>query len=127
MLGTIKRHPAMLALLGLLFATPTYAESPKHVTCDGILIEVDMVPGADFPMTVVSDNESHTRGLDLGHAGHWPLRGVCWPGERSGPYYKKIGNTYYMRAWDKADAPDHSKGGKIRGSRSSHRLFSFRV
>jgi hypothetical protein len=127
MLGTIKRHPAMLALLGLLFATPTYAESPKHVTRDGILIEVDMVPGADFPMTVVSDNESHTCGLDLGHAGHWPLRGVCWPVERSGPYYKKIGSTYYMRAWDKADAPDHSKGGKIRGSRSSHRLFSFRV
>ena len=127
MLGTIKRRPAMLALLGLLFATPTYAESPKHVTCDGILIEVDMVPGTDFPMTVVSDNKSHTRVLVLGHAGLWPLRGVCWLGERSGPCYKKIGNTYYMRAWDKADAPDHSKGGKIRGSRSSHRLFSFRV
>ena len=27
------------------------------MTCDGILIEVDMVPGADFQMTVVSDNE----------------------------------------------------------------------
>jgi hypothetical protein len=77
MLGTIKRRPVMLALLGLLFATPTYAESPKHVTCDGILIEVDMVAGTDFPMTVVSDNESHTRVLVLGHAGHWPLRGVC--------------------------------------------------
>jgi hypothetical protein len=91
----------------------------KHVSCDGILVEVDMVPKADFPMVVVYDNtdtrtfEAHTCVLDVGHAGHWPLRGVCWPGERcilSGSYYKKIGHTYYMRAWDKAEAPDHAKG-----------------
>ena len=94
------------------------------MTCDGILIEVDMVSGADFPMTVVPDNESHTCVLDLGHAGHWPLRRVCWPGERSGRYYKKTDDTYHMRAWD---APDYSKAAEIRGSRSSHRLFSFRV
>jgi hypothetical protein len=25
----------------------------------------------------------------------------------SGPYFKKIGNTYYMRKWDKAEAPGH--------------------
>jgi hypothetical protein len=86
------------------------------VICDGILIEVDMIPGADFPMAVIYDNtdtetfETHTCVLDLGHAGHWPLRGACSTGERcvlSGPFFKKIGNTYYMRTWDKAEAPGH--------------------
>ena len=28
----------------------------QRVTCDGILIEVDMVPGADFPMAVGYDS-----------------------------------------------------------------------
>ena len=84
------------------------------ITCTGILIEVDMTPRADFPMAVVYDNSDELKWrtwvLDLGHAGHWPLRGACWVGEKcvlSGPYYKKIGNTYYMREWDKAEAPDH--------------------
>jgi hypothetical protein len=86
----------------------------NRVTCTGILIEVDMNPHADFPMAVVYDNtespNSHTRVLDLGRAGHWPLRGACSPGQKcvlSGPYFKKIGNTYYMREWDKAKDPDH--------------------
>ena len=86
----------------------------QKITCTGILIEVDMTPRADFPMAVVYDNSDELKWrtcvLDLGHAGHWPLRGACWVGEKcvlSGPYYKKIGNTYYMREWDKAEAPDH--------------------
>ena len=68
---------------------------------------------ADFPMAVVYDNTetpSHTCVLDLGHAGDWPLKGTCYPGEKcvlGGPYFKKIGNTYYMREWDKAESPDH--------------------
>jgi hypothetical protein len=57
-------------------------------------------------MAVIYDNtntdtiEMHTCVLDVGRAGHWPLRGLCWTGERciiSGPYFKKAGNTYYMR------------------------------
>jgi hypothetical protein len=35
---------------------------------------------------------------------------ACYPGEKcvlGGPYFKKIGNTYYMREWDKAESPDH--------------------
>jgi hypothetical protein len=98
-----------------LVSTQTALAQPKHITCDGILSEVDMVPGADFQMAVVYDNtdtrHAHACVLDLGRAGHWPLRGACWPGERcilSGPYFKNIGNTYYMRAWDKAEAPGHS-------------------
>jgi hypothetical protein len=86
----------------------------RIVTCHGILIEVDMKAGADFPMAVVYDNRDeanpHTRVLDLGHAGHWPLRGACWVGETCmlmGPYFKKIGNTYYLRVWNKAEAPGH--------------------
>jgi hypothetical protein len=93
----------------------TIAES-KRVTCDGILIEVDIIPGADFPMSVVYDNnddlDTHTCVLDVGRARHWPLRGACWPGERcilTGPYFKKIGHTYYMRTWDKAEAPGRSE------------------
>jgi hypothetical protein len=86
----------------------------NRVTCTGILSELDMNPHADFPMAVVYDNTDspyyHTCVLDLGHAGHWPLKGACSPGQRcivSGPYFKKIGNTYYMREWDKAEDPDH--------------------
>ena len=86
----------------------------RTVTCSGILIEVDMNPSADFPMAVVYDGtdslNAHTCILDLGRAGHWPLKGACWTGEKctlSGPYFKRIGNTYYMRRWDRAEAPDH--------------------
>lgn len=90
------------------------AQKNYTVTCTSILIEVDMNPRADFPMAVVYDNtnnrDARTCVLDLGHAGHWPLKGACWVGEKcvlSGPYFKKIGNSYYMREWDKAEAPDH--------------------
>jgi hypothetical protein len=93
---------------------PALAQKNRVVTCTGILIEVDMNLHADFPMAVVYDNtdslDPHTCVLDLGRAGHWPLKGACWVGEKcvlSGPYFKKIGNTYYMREWDKAEAPDH--------------------
>jgi hypothetical protein len=85
----------------------------NRIACTGILIEMDMNADADFPMAVVYDNTespSRTCVLDLGHAGHWPLKGACYTGEKcvlSGPYFKKIGNTYYMREWDKAESPDH--------------------
>jgi hypothetical protein len=79
-------------------------------TCAGMLIEVDMKPRADFPMAVAYDNTDNlsprTCVLDLGHAGHWPLKGACSVGKRcvlSGPYFKRIGNTYYMQKWDKAE------------------------
>jgi hypothetical protein len=113
----MKKLPLFIAALLLTASQPTHAQS-KRVTCDGVLVEVDMIPGADFPMAVVYDNtksdtfETHTCVLDVGRAGHWPLRGACWTGERcvlSGPYFKKIGNTYYMRTWDKAEAPGHSE------------------
>lgn len=91
------------------------AQEGGVVTCSGILIEVDMIPGADFPMAVISDNADdglarHTCVLDLGHAERWPLKGACWIGEKCvlrGPYFKRIANTYYMRTWDKAEAPGH--------------------
>jgi hypothetical protein len=93
---------------------PALAQKSRIVTCTGMLIEMDINPRADFPMAVVYDNtdplSTRTCVLDLGHAGHWPLRGACWVGEKcvlSGPYFKKIGNTYYMRERDKAEAPDH--------------------
>ncbi len=106
----------LLALSALCAAASpsALAQKGRTVTCTGILIEVDMIARADFPMAVVYDNTdilaSHTCVLDLGHAGHWPLKGACWVGEKcmlSGPYFTKIGNTYYMREWDKAEAPDH--------------------
>jgi hypothetical protein len=78
----------------------------NHVTCIGILIEVDMEPGADFPMAVIYDDTDSTCVVDLGHAGHWPLKGACQNGEKcriSGPYFRKIGNTFYMQAWDHAE------------------------
>jgi hypothetical protein len=94
-----------------------FGQKGHEVTCTGILIPVDMVPHADFPMAVIYENgdgssNSHTCVLDLGHAGHWPLRGDCWEGEKcvlTGSYFKKIGNTYYMRDWYEAKAPDHAQ------------------
>jgi hypothetical protein len=90
---------------------PSFAQR-NAVTCTGILVEVDMNPRADFPMAVIYDNTdmsaTRTCVLDVGHAGHWPLRGACEPGEKCriiGPYFKKIGNTYYMRQWDKVETP----------------------
>jgi hypothetical protein len=107
---------ALAALFTALAVTSANAQLNKSrvVTCTGILIEVDMNPSADFPMAVVYDNtdalNTHTCVLDLGRAGHWPLKDACWTGEKcvlSGPYFKKVGNTYYMRQWDRAEAPDH--------------------
>jgi hypothetical protein len=99
---------ALASVLAVLTAPAALAEN-GHITCTGVLVEVDMNPQADFPMVVIYDNskkelEPHTCVLDVGSAGHWPLRGICIPGMEctlSGPYYKKIGNTYYMRDWDK--------------------------
>ncbi len=93
---------AALALIGAA------AHAAPIATCTGVLVEVDMVATADFPMAVVYDDSgipSRTCVLDLGHAGHSPLRGVCQPGMRcrfTGPYFKRIGNTYYMRYDDPA-------------------------
>jgi len=103
----------LVASLCIAYGQPALAQKTRTtVTCEGILIEVDMKAGADFPMAVIYDNRDdanpRTCVLDLGHAGHWPLRGACWVGETcvlTGPYVKKIGNTYYMRTWDKAEAP----------------------
>jgi hypothetical protein len=109
----MKKLCLLAAAFSLTVIQIVHAQT-KRMTCDGILVEVDMIPGADFPMAVVYDNtdtrtfQTHTCVLDLSRAGHWPLRGACWLGERCGPYFKKIGNTYYMRTWDKAEAPGHS-------------------
>ena len=127
--------PAALGVTAAaLIASTAFAQNRGLVTCSGILIEVDMDPEAHyqlspreqdeckrcgyFPMTVVYDNDdpsgaTRTCVLDVGPAGHWPLKGSCWPGERctlTGPYFKRIGNTYYMRLWDKvkASAPGHN-------------------
>jgi hypothetical protein len=73
-----------------------------------------MIARADFPMAVVYDDSNSLAGytrtcvLDLGRAGHWPLRGACQNGERcvlSGPYFKRIGSTYYMREGWSAKTP----------------------
>ena len=105
-----------LVAVGAMIGHPALAQKSRVVTCTGILIEVDMNPRADFPMAVVYDNRdllnTRTCVLDLGRAGHWPLKGACWTGEKcvlSGPYFKKIGNTYYMREWDKAEPPDQPR------------------
>jgi hypothetical protein len=102
------------ALLCLLACCYSAGAQKNRVTCTGLLIEVDMNPNADFPMAVVYDDTDsvapHACVLDVGRAGHWPLKGACWVGEKcviSGKYFKKIGKTYYMREWDKAEAPDH--------------------
>ena len=99
------------AALLILIVAPGLAQT-RRVTCTGTLIEVDMIAGADFPMAVIYDNTdpsaTRTCVLDVGRAGHWPLRGACQPSEKcmlTGPYFKKIGNTYYMRTWDKAEMP----------------------
>ena len=92
------------SILTLLASLSALAQS-THVTCDGVLVEVDMVPNADFPMAVIYDTSGDTPRtcvFDLGRAGHWPLRGRCTAGDRcklSGTYSKKIGNTYYIRTW----------------------------
>jgi hypothetical protein len=93
----MRQAAAILAIIPILSLIPDEAAvaQTKRVTCDGILVEIDIVPGADFPMAVVYDTrtgERHTCVLDLGRAGHWPLRGACWPGERcilAGPISKK--------------------------------------
>jgi hypothetical protein len=112
----MKRLFAVGALCVVMMGHPALAQKSRVVTCTSILIEVDINPRADFPMAVVYDNtdplNTHTCVLDLGRAGHWPLKGACWTGEKcvlSGPYFKKIGNTYYMREWEKAEAPDYPR------------------
>ena len=103
---------AMMMMATGSLAPTAHAGQSKRVECVGVLVEVDMVERADFPMAVVYDNSNflaaHTCVFDVGRAGHWPLRGPCAPGEQCrliGPYFKKIGDTYYMRAWDKAEIP----------------------
>jgi hypothetical protein len=70
------------AALSLAMGHPAIAQKGRAVTCVGILIEVDVNPRADFPMAVVYDNcddlNPHTCVLNLGHAGHWLLRGAPW-------------------------------------------------
>ena len=102
----------LIAALYLAVGQLAWGQSKRTVECVGVLVEVDMVERADFPMAVVYDNsdltKAHTCVLDVGRAGHWPLKGACQPGEQcrlTGPYFKKIGNTYYMRTWDKAETP----------------------
>ena len=96
---TLGKKPmkAWLLFTAVCLGMTQPAFGAQKITCTGILIEVDMTPRADFPMAVVYDNSDELKWrtcvLDLGHAGHWPLRGACWVGERcvlSGPYYKKI-------------------------------------
>lgn len=88
------------ALVGL---NPAAADA-ANVTCKGALIELNLSETAAFAASVIYDNTDavfpHTCILDVGRAGHWPLKGVCQPGEQcvfSGRYYKKIFDTYYMR------------------------------
>src|SRR3974390_1416404 len=104
------RSCLLFVVLCLGMMQPAFAA--QKITCTGTLIEEDMNPRADFPMAVVYDNRdslnSRTSVLDHAPAGPRPLKVACWLGEKcilSGPYYKKIGNTYYMREWDKAEAP----------------------
>jgi hypothetical protein len=96
--------------LGLfaLAHTVTAAYTAPTVTCTGTLIEVAMVARADFPMSVIYDNTdslfAHTCVLDVGPAGHWPLKGLCQPGMPctfTGPYVKLLGSTYFMRFGDR--------------------------
>jgi hypothetical protein len=85
---------ALASMICIGIGHPALAQKRSVVTCTGILIEVDMKLGADFPMAVVYDDSdpggTRTCVLDLGHAGHWPLKGACWTGEKcvlSGPYF----------------------------------------
>jgi len=96
------RNITLCCLLALALMSP--AARAANVTCKGTLIEVALNARRDFPASVIYDNRSEalprTCVLDVGRAGHWPLKGVCQPGEEcvfSGPYYKKIFDTYYMR------------------------------
>ena len=97
-----RAYLAVVVVISLL-ASPTARAA--NVTCKGTLIEVHLSARDYFAASVIYDNTDevalpHTCVLDVGHAGHWPLRGVCQPGEQcvfSGPYYKKIFDTYYMR------------------------------
>jgi hypothetical protein len=101
--------------LGLfaLALTVTAARTAPTVTCTGTLIEVAMATPktvasecprcGTFPMAVVYDDSSATARtcvLDVGIAGHWPLKGVCQPGMPctfTGPFVRRIGDTFYMR------------------------------
>jgi hypothetical protein len=74
-----------------------------------------------FPTAVVYDHTDasnrHTCVLDFGRVRHWPLRGACWNGERcvlSGPYYNRIGKTYYMNAWLRLRIIRNENGGYSR-------------
>jgi hypothetical protein len=107
---------ALTAAATLIALTGLPASAAQRVTCTGILIDVDMVPHADFPMAVIYDDgnlaDAHTCVVDLGHASQWPLRGACQQGEKcsvTGPYFRKIGNTYYMRRWDSIHEPGGTK------------------
>jgi hypothetical protein len=114
-------HARLIAVVSALVTAvcieqTAWAAQKKTVVCDGILAEIELETNRSFPTAVVYDHTDesnrHTCVLDFGRVRNWPLRGVCWNGERcvlSGPYYNRIGKTYYMNAWNKAEAPDHPK------------------
>ena len=84
------------------------------ITCSGTLIDVDVKPGAVWPLAVVYDIEGRRACvIDRLNAGHDPLRGACNVGEGctvSGIIGRKIGETYFLDRWD-AKAPAGSPPG----------------
>jgi hypothetical protein len=107
----IRKHMfgGALAVIAATFVPHAAIGQSKSVTCTGMLIDVDIDARADFPMAVVYDaDERRACVLDRGGAGHDPLKGYCSVSEKcrlSGSYFKKIGQTYYMRDSWKAETP----------------------
>ena len=82
-----KRAICTLAAIVLLGIGPAGAQS-NRITCSGILIDVDLRAGAEWPLAVIYRSGS----------GHDPLR-PCSVGEkcRIVGTFRKIGQTYSIK------------------------------
>jgi hypothetical protein len=97
----------------VLFAIASSAALAKDIACSGTLIDVDMKPGAAWPLAVVYDIEGHRACvIDRLNVGHDPFRGACNVGEGCtvhGSIGRKISETYFLdpMRWN-AEAPADS-------------------
>ena len=101
------RTVCALAAAVLLGMGPASAQS-NRVTCTGILIDVDLRAGDEWPLAVIYDMTGHyTCTIDRRGSGHDPLR-PCSVGEkcRIVGTFRKIGQTYSIRTIVSVDYVD---------------------
>jgi hypothetical protein len=97
----------LLALTLISLGIRPAAAQSNRITCTGILIDVDLSAGAEWPLAVIYDSSGHyTCTIDRKGSGHDPLR-PCSVGEKCRVVgtFRKIGQTYSIRTIVSVDTP----------------------